>query len=65
MSVLVEASHPSIPGANVREGLLLRGALIERERIVALIEDAKRGLKFGDDRALVDNMIALIQGEAK
>ena len=38
MSVLVEASHPSIPGANVREGLLLRGALIERDRIVALLE---------------------------
>ena len=33
----------------------------ERERITAIIEDAKRGLTFGDDRRLVDNMLALIK----
>lgn len=35
----------------------------ERERIIALIEAAKKGLTFGPDRQLVDNMIALIKGE--
>lgn len=62
MSVLVEASHPSIPGANVREGLLLRGALIERERIVALLE-----AEVWDSPELavpyVRHIVALIRGE--
>ena len=42
-----------------------QGAEEERERIIALIEEAKRGLSFGPDIALVNNMIALVKGEDK
>jgi hypothetical protein len=35
---LVAESNPSVPGAHVRLALLRRGAEIERERILALIE---------------------------
>jgi hypothetical protein len=37
------------------------GALLERIRIIQALEAAKKGLTFGDDRALVDNMIRLIE----
>ena len=33
----------------------------ERERIIAVIQTAQKGLTYGDDRRLVDNMIALIK----
>ena len=37
------------------------GALLERIRIIEALEVAKRGLTFGPDRALVDNMIRFIE----
>ena len=64
MSVFVAESHPSVPGANVREGLLLRGALIERERVVALLEGAVWDAPEVAE-PYVRHMIALIRGEVK
>jgi len=62
VSVLLDASHPSVPGAKARQALLLRGALIERERIVALFEaevwDAPEVAE-----PFVRHMVALIRGE--
>ena len=60
--MFVEDSHPSIPGGHVREALLLRGALIERERILALLDgevwDAPEVAE-----PYVRHMVALIRGE--
>ena len=62
MSVLLDASHPSVPGASVRETLLLRGALIERERVVALLESQKWDAPEVAE-PYVRHIVALIRGE--
>jgi hypothetical protein len=42
------------------------GAINERARIIAELEQGKRALVFGPDKALVDNIIKLInKGETK
>ena len=44
--MLLDASHPSVPGASVREKLLKRGAELERQRIVAMLEAAFLSQKY-------------------
>jgi hypothetical protein len=39
---LVAESHPSVPGAKVREAMIRRGAELERERIVGLLNSDSR-----------------------
>ena len=60
--MFVEDSHPSIPGGHVREALLLRGALIERERVVALLESEKWDAPEVAE-PYVRHMVALIRGD--
>jgi hypothetical protein len=60
---LVAESNPDVPGAHVRLALLRRGAELERERIVALLEEHGRTLVFGDDKRLMANVIRVIRGE--
>ena len=63
MSVFVAESHPSVPGAHIREALLERGAELERERIVSLLKKHSHWLVFGDDKTLLNNVITLILDE--
>lgn len=57
MNVLVSASHPSIPGAKTRQALLERGAQLERERIIALLNSDSRFM--GARRLLLEQIQAV------
>jgi hypothetical protein len=62
---LVVESKPDVPGGEVRLSLLRRGAELERDRIVALLEKHGRSLRFGDDKTLLANVIKLIESDAE
>ena len=62
---LVVESQPGVPGGEVRLSLLRRGAELERDRIVALLQKHGRTLIFGDDKRLMANVIRVINGELK
>jgi hypothetical protein len=75
---LVAESNPDVPGAHVRLALLRRGAELERERIVALLEEAFMSQNYSwdwDEPAprkmdtkwvrFRGDVLALIKGEAK
>ena len=48
MNVLVIASQPDIPGAGTRHALLERGARLERQRIIALLQKQTAHDENGD-----------------
>jgi hypothetical protein len=56
MNVLVIASQPDIPGAGTRHALLERGARLERERIIAILNGDNRFM--GARRLLLEQIQA-------
>lgn len=58
---LVAESNPSMPGAHVRLALLRRGAELEREEIVALLERACT-CKFENNCAYCDAIVIIKLG---